>query len=534
MKKISMMLFIMSVFMIIGISGAQAVTPVSGVLSITNLQTSPSTVMSGENLTLSFNVYNSYSHTVYDTNLQLISQNPMLNVSPTDNYLVSDIGPGSYNLFGKFYYNVTIPKTLPQGEYTINVVANYRSNAPVSPGFTVSEPGESTMPIYIYVYGKPKLNLNINPVNPVIPGSYNTFEISAINTGTGPAYNVSVTLHNSKYLNFSGNNVIYLNSITNSGSMEAQDVAYMHNGIKAGIYYVNATLNYRNSLDKNITRNISIPVNVIINKPKIKVSVESSTPSILYPGSNQTINLLVQNIGSGTAKNITISLLGNSNTTYGSVSSFSISELPSQKSSIETAYVQLNKDYTGSSIKIPVNVSYTNSNEMNNQSKIEDINLSIQKAAIFEVTNVSDKLIPGSTYSPVTFTIKNIGDEEAQEAVISLQSIYPITPVDSNAYISKIMPNQSENVTFYVSIDSKANFGSYPITLYEQWIQPNSGESQEFSSVNNYYLLISKTNSNGLNNYYDYIVILIILIIIIYLYRKFKNKSKTKNSKGIK
>ncbi len=126
MKKISMMLFIMSVFMIIGISGAQAVTPVSGVLSITNLQTSPSTVMSGENLTLSFNVYNSYSHTVYDTNLQLISQNPMLNVSPTDNYLVSDIGPGSYNLFGKFYYNVTIPKTLPQGEYTINVVANYR------------------------------------------------------------------------------------------------------------------------------------------------------------------------------------------------------------------------------------------------------------------------------------------------------------------------------------------------------------------------------------------------------------------------
>ena len=141
----------------------------SGALSIQDLSVSPNYVVSGDNISLSFQLYNSYSSSLRNVNLDLEASNPLLNVSPSYTSLADSIGSGTYGGLGLdvYSYKIHVPSTLPEGVYTISVVATYETT--VSDGLlSYDVPGESVMPIYIYVHGLPKLGINLAPSYPII------------------------------------------------------------------------------------------------------------------------------------------------------------------------------------------------------------------------------------------------------------------------------------------------------------------------------------------------------------------------------
>ncbi|MEM3827508.1 MAG: hypothetical protein QXR58_02825, partial [Candidatus Micrarchaeaceae archaeon] len=101
---------------------AQAVsTQADGALSITNLQITPQPVVAGSNITVEFQLFNSYSNQLQNVNIYLESQSPLINVSPSQSFLVSAMGTGLYGGSGYdiFSYKFHIPSSLPAGEYTI-------------------------------------------------------------------------------------------------------------------------------------------------------------------------------------------------------------------------------------------------------------------------------------------------------------------------------------------------------------------------------------------------------------------------------
>ncbi len=531
MYKIGLISICIIILSFAGISSAQGLSQVSGALSITNLHISPSPLVPGENATISFNLYNSYSHSLYDINLQLLSQNPMLNFSPVYSNIIYNIGEGTDN-DGVFYFTFKVPKNIPAGEYEIDAVATYRSKFAETPDFTTSEPGESEMPIYIYIYGKPTLSASIQQIEPIIPESYSNLKVDLTNLGNGVANNVTLILHNSTYMKFIGQNEFSVSELPNSQSVDLSAQAYVSRGITSGVQDINATLIYENMFGNQTVKNETIPINVLINNPDISISTGSSVPETLYPGGNQTITLVISNTGLGSAKNLTLSLLPNSNITYGSLSKFYIPALEPGSSDTESVYIKLGREFEGNSTYLPLSLTYSNSNMKNSTSRNLTLNISVQKSAIIDIRNLSDTLLPGGTDVPVTLRIKNTGNEEAQEMTLSFESVYPITPVDSNAYVNKLEPGQSVNVTFYVNVDSKANPGSYPITIYEEWLQPNGGPTQEFSGTNNYYVEVySSSKKSSSNSFINYIYDLIIIIIVIYIIFRL---SKRVNSKGKK
>ena len=497
----------------------------SGALSLQALTLSPQYVVSGENVTLSFQLFNSYSGTLNNVNLQLEASNPLLNVSPSYTNLIDVIGSGIYggSGFDIYTYKLHIPSTLPSGIYTIDVVATYETS--VSDGVTSYDtPGESVMPINIYVHGKPGIGFSIAPSSQLVPNSEAQFEVNAQNTGTGTAYNVTATIVNSTYFKPSGAEDLILGTMAPGAAYSSTASIFVASNITNGTHNLRLALSYQDENGTQVHTNATVPIAVLLNSPDIIAAVQSTQPSQLYVGSNQSVEVAIENVGSGTARNVSVSFSSRSGAIVGSAaSSFFISSLQPGQSVPETITVSSNQSEPRSVAHVYTLLSYKSANYAGNYSKVVPINLSVFPSAVFSITSVQGSLQPGSTYKPVTYTIKNVGNEPASQVSLSLQSIYPITPISGNAYIDSLAPNQSATVTFYVDVDSNGADGSYPATIYEQWRQPNGAISQQFSGSNSYYMAVGgkqyapsgTTSESASANYSGYIYAAIAVVVIV-------------------
>lgn len=365
--------------LLVMVHGASAATSVvvsstaNGALTMLNLHVTPQRIVAGENVTMSFNMFNSYDSPLYDLSLQLTGDSRILNVSPTNNYIITAVGSGNYGGAGydTVTYTVHIPASLQTGEYTFDVIATYRTNLPNNEGSVVAM---SDMPVSIYVYGT----------------------------------------------------------------------------------------------------------------PTVTASIASAMPQQLFPGGNQTLEIALQNTGTSTAKNVTAVFTGSGGLSIGGINRFFVGSIPAGSSVTEQLFVQAINDTTSGEVAIPVVLNYS-SDYASNITSNGTIYVNVQSGPTFAIQNMSSNLNKGDSYDPVTYRIRNTGNGAATDISFSLVTNYPISPVDPNAFVSSLAPGQSANVTFYVSVDTHASPGSYPVTIYEQWKQPNAASSQLFSGSSSYY-----------------------------------------------
>ncbi|MEM0201133.1 MAG: COG1361 S-layer family protein [Candidatus Micrarchaeaceae archaeon] len=536
MNKVNVFGFIgiiLSLTMFLGVGSAQSI---NGALSLTNVNISPNPLYSGDTGVLSFQVYDSYSSVLSNVNLQLQGSYPILNFSPSGSKLINSMSQGIYGGSNTYFtYTINVPKNTPSGSYTFDVLATYQTTTTVS-GSTETITGSSTMPITIYVYGTPNLNLNGALTNGNIsPGENNNVQLSISNSGTGTAYNASISIINSTGFSISGPSSFNIGNININQVANINTNIFVSSNITQGTHDIEAILSYENQNGTYTKITKVLPISVLIQSPKIKISVLSAMPSNLYSGGNQTLTLNIQNIGSGNAKNLALQF-ENSNSIYVTSSNKNIflGTLNTGSSETQTISIQASSNVENNA-EIPVLISYSSANNGNNQTAIENIPISITNSVIFNIINVTDNLTPGATYVPINVTFLNSGNEPATNVSLSLQSIYPISPVSSQAYISYLGPNQKTVVVFYVSVDQNGKKGNYPITLYEQWKQPNAGTNQEFFGSSNYYAQVNVTSTPAQNNSsgspIGIIIILIIIIIVAYLIYTKKIPMLQKNKK---
>lgn len=522
---VPMLLFVAAFTSLMGFASAQ--TP-DGALSLANLEVSPQPIIAGETMTLTFQLYNSYGQSLQNVDLSLQGSYPLLNFSPSGTNLISTIGTGTYGGTTYFIYHIKIPKNVQAGTYTLDVVATYESTV----GLESDVPGTSTMPISIYVSGVPNVDLNANPTNAIVPGQSVGVQINALNTGTGQASNVTMKVENSKNFTVVGTSSFYLGTIA-AGAAAAQSVTLQAN---SSFVPKNSTipvvLAYTVANGSTVTSNVTLPVSVLVNKPNIVASIAGAYPQTLYSGSNQTLTILLQNVGTGAAKNVTLSFPPNQYITVSSSAAQDfVGTLLPNTAATENVLIIANKNDNKTSYNLPLEISYTNANYEDPTNKTVSLGLNLQSSAQFNITVVSDSLKAGQTYVPVNVTIKNIGNEPAQHVTFSLQTIYPISPVNTNAYVNLLQPGQSTTVTFYVNVDSQGNPGQYPITVYEQWTQPNGATNQQYSGSNNEAAVVY--SSSGLGNNTLYIVIAVVVIVAaVILYRR-RKATATRSKKSL-
>lgn len=493
-------------------------TQANGALSIANLMVTPQPVVAGSNVTIAFQLYNSYSNPVQNVNLYLQSTSQLINVSPSQTFLINSVGSGIYGGSGYdiFTYKFYLPASLPAGEYTIDAIASYEAQA--SSSYPIL-PAESVMPIYIYVYGLPDVQVSASAQSYITPGNAFSLALDAVNSGTDKASNVSITLLNSTGFSATGTYSFNLGSISAGAASSASLQLIPEENISTAPHALYFLVNYTSQTGKRYSNTEEVPISVAVSSPQLVASVTGASPAQLYAGANQTLNIEIQNTGSGEAKNVSVQFLSSAGINVGSsASSFMLGNIGPDAAVSKAIFISASRNATLHSYSLPVVMAYQNADASNSYSETEYLPINMQPSAIFNVTAETGNLLPGATDVPLTFRIKNVGNEVAQSAMLSLQAIYPISTVIPNAYISSLAPGESANVTFYVSVDMKGIPGDYPVTVYEQWQQPNGAAEQQYSFSNNYYAKIVGS-SNPDSGYIEAAVVIVVIAIVVFFAR---------------
>ncbi len=509
----------------ISFAGAAATSNANGALSITNLNISPQPVVSGENVIVTFNLYNSYSASLTNVDMALTASNPIINVSPSYSYITPAIGEGMFDGFiNPFKFDLHIPSTLTEGLYVINVTVTYQTTQD-----GVDAAGTSVMPIFIYVNGNPGISVNVAPEGNITPGMPFNADITLVNHGSGTAYNTTLHIDTANDFTPVGEQSISFGNLAPGEASSTASIETTQN-ISTGTHYIDFNISYMTSTGKNITAHASSPLNIVVNKPDIQVNLVSANPPELYSGSNQTITLLVQNTGTGVAKDISLHLIGNNYIfPSSSATSLFIDTLDPGSSTTETATINANSTSHNSSV-FPVYVKYYSSNYNTAYNSTEDVPISIVPSAVFTIKNMTSGAYTGGTYLPVTFKVENTGNEDAQQVSFTLESIYPITPVDANSYIENLTPGKNATITFYVSVDSNGAAGEYPVTVYEEWRQPNGNTNQQYSGSSSYYVDVGSSKSSKGGGIGSILTIVVVVAILGFMGYRFYNK-RMKGSK---
>lgn len=377
------------------------------------------------------------------------------------------------------------------------------------------------------------INLSVSP-NPVLAGGNATIRFQLYNAYNSWLYGTSLQTSGAYPLL----NVSPLSSRVIGQVDPGTNPAYYSYTVKipnttpAGTYTVNFTAKYFvYAATGTLVAFSPMPVSFYVNnKPAIRVVASGPQPAALYTGYNQTINLLVENNGYGTARNVTVTVAsGRGVNILSSVRTFFISNLTRGSSVTEPLLVSaqnLSRTY------LDANITYYSSQLQQRFSNTQRINLSVAPSAQFTIGSTSPELKVGATDVPVHFKVINSGTSDASQLQLSLETTYPITPVASTAYISDLLPGTATNVTFLVSIDTAGVPGNYPVTLNEQWKQSNGAVNQQFSGSSNYFITVAGTGSGGSTiEIAAALVVVVIIVAMLARRRMASQKAKKEQSK---
>ena len=278
-----------------GVASAQYANSVS----LTNVSVLPNQVISGGNVTIRFQLYNTYNYWLYGTTLQPTGSYPLLNVSPLDSNTIGMLNPG---LNPKYYnYTIEIPNTTPSGTYTITFTATYMLYTTQE-----TEVASSSMPVSFYINGNPAITVQAsNPQPSTLYTGYNqSLSLAIQNTGYGTARNVSVTVSGSRGLSvLSSVRSFFISNLTR-GSEQVEPILISANGTD-NVYLIVNTTYYSARLNRRFSNTQRINISVA---PSAQFAIDSEGQS---PGIGMTdvpVNFRITNTGTSPAEELQLNL----------------------------------------------------------------------------------------------------------------------------------------------------------------------------------------------------------------------------------
>ena len=278
-----------------GVASAQYANSVS----LTNVSVLPNQVMAGGNVTIRFQLYNTYNYWLYGTTLQPTGSYPLLNVSPLDSNTIGMLNPG---LNPKYYnYTIEIPNTTPSGTYTITFTATYMLYTTQE-----TEVASSSMPVSFYVNGNPSITVQAsNPQPSTLYTGYNqSLSLSIQNAGYGTARNVSVTVSGSRGLSvLSSVRSFFISNLTR-GAEQVEPILISANGTD-NVYLIVNTTYYSARLNRRFSNTQRINISVA---PSAQFAIDSEGQS---PGIGMTdvpVNFRITNTGTSPAEELQLNL----------------------------------------------------------------------------------------------------------------------------------------------------------------------------------------------------------------------------------
>jgi hypothetical protein len=156
-----------------------------------------------------------------------------------------------------------------------------------------------------------------------------------------------------------------------------------------------------------------------------------------------------------------------------------VGDLPASTSATATFHIKVNQDAPAGIYQIPVILNYTylyqaeqeGTETLNYQYKSInesiDIPIKIKSEVQIAVPDVETENLNAGIEGYIFLTVKNIGYEEGQNAVIRIQQNgqSPVTPTEGSVYVGDYPVGSTVNCTFRVMVSSDAQQKTYPLDV---------------------------------------------------------------------
>lgn len=255
----------------------------------------------------------------------------------------------------------------------------------------------------------------------------------------------------------------------------------------SGLYNQSITITYSNG-----TQSFSQPLSVnipILGSPNLQLSSFNYLPSVLYPGyPSAELQIYLINTGTAPALDVNVSV-STSPPVYplyaGSASKF-VGFVPVGQPVPVVFQLGITNSSIAMNTTLTLKITYNGERSTSFAIPFQE-----NPKATLEVTAVSSPTINvGDSADYITLTIKNIGGAAAEGTSLTLipsNVFQPSIPSSSspllattylNASAGTILPGQSTQVTYVVTVNPNIAPGTYQLTLVGEWLQ--SGASLPF------------------------------------------------------
>lgn len=453
-----------------------AATPGNNYLVVWGVQTTPDVIYSGDDFTLSFQIYNAWDHDVEDAYVQIQGAYPLMQLSPARVKHVDTIESSYASPLERMYFGLHVDENAVAGTYPLTVTVTYRTREVATGlrGLTTKDVTYTeSSSVSVVVKGKPKIGVS-SSVKPekIQPDSIISLTLKVSNEGTDTAKDVQISFEDTPKLKLLGTSrSVYVGDVEPKASSTVTVQMEADKNAEAGAAEVSANVDYKDKNNTQYSNAFQTPVIISVDYPDIDLSVINSQPSKIRPGDNAAITLKIWNKGEGNARNVRVQA--------SSVYPFTVAwanrdlilgDIPANGFSTTSIQVEVKKNATASSKwSLHIALSYDNVNERKHFNSTETLEISLEEAVDFTVYATESQIKPDGKWMPVTFQIKNTGTAAAKEVKVNLNTQYPITPTGKQQYFDELNPGETINATFHVDVDSQAVPQTYPIDLYIQW-----------------------------------------------------------------
>ncbi len=362
-------------------------------------------------------------------------------------------------------------------------------------------------------------------------GEDEILNITLKNLGTDFATQVEVEIVQNNYITPIGSSIFYTKRAKEAFESEQFFGAVLQeeeietsfsihvNDVKPGSYLIPIKVRYKNPNMKTEEKILYIGLK-FVGKPKIVLAGINTSPSLIYPDQDFSLQITIENIGKDTAKGVRLELIVPEYFT-GENEEF-LGSLERDKRATAIFNLKTSKDIKSGLYNFTLIVRYRYDERFIEEKKNFEIYVTEKEKPKLEISSVDispekgEKLFPGSSFT-LSVQFENIGKQKAKsiKAVLKYPKAFSGEKV---SFLGSLEPDDTATAIYDLEVDNSATSGSYTfrviLTYYDE-VGNLYRDEKEFSI----YVGSKKGESS-----YSIPLLIAVLLLIYLIYRKVKKR----------
>ncbi|VVB57287.1 NPCBM-associated, NEW3 domain of alpha-galactosidase [uncultured archaeon] len=274
------------------------------------------------------------------------------------------------------------------------------------------------------------------------------------------ADHVSVQLKVAYPLSIQGSDTLYADSLCYSDPESAGTFVFLlpvDNLATSGTYPVSVSTVYEKRFAKFTEANT---VNVRVGgSPAFTAAVTSSSPVDVYAGDTAQVTVTFQNTGPTLVSSARSQASSSGVETKWSSQDQTLGSIAARGSASAVFAIEAPKDLAPGDYPLRIHLDYTGEDRQNGSADFRFM-VPVKPKADFAASYSSQAVLRAGAAQDTGILLTNTGSQEARKLKVRIRPLFPFSTDGTVRYVDSLMPGQSVNLSYTITVDKDATSGS--------------------------------------------------------------------------